>query len=170
MRYQKQEWVDEVLEGDQELYNLALGTAVLTPPVGSVIILATEKTPNDIGYGGMWEQYAKGTTLIGVDSDQVEFDALDKIGGTKTHTLSEKELPVVTVGQNQHSHAFAVRFAAGSDTNAFAFNAIGNSNPTQAAVAGNTAGSTATNKPFGGGRPHNNLPPYTAAYFWKRIA
>lgn len=46
----------------------------------------------------------KGRVPVGLDSGQTEFDALGETGGTKTHTLTESEMPSHTHTQNAHNH------------------------------------------------------------------
>lgn len=82
----------------------------------------------------------RGRVPAGYDSAQVEFNALGKIGGAKTHTLAESEIPA-------HNHWYegvltSVSQAAAGST-----------------IRGNTTGKYTNNT--GGGQPHNNLQPYT---------
>ena len=49
----------------------------------------------------------KGRTIVGRDSSQTEFDTLGETGGTKTHTLTESEMPSHTHTQNSHTHTFS---------------------------------------------------------------
>lgn len=50
----------------------------------------------------------KGRVPVGLDSAQIEFDALGEAGGAKTHTLAATEMPSHTHTQNAHSHTSAV--------------------------------------------------------------
>jgi len=49
-------------------------------------------------FGGTWEIYGEGKTLIGVDKNNTNFDVVNKIGGSKTNTLAITNLP-------NHSHS-----------------------------------------------------------------
>lgn len=46
----------------------------------------------------------KGRVPVGLDSAQVEFDALGEVGGAKTHTLLTAEMPSHTHTQDSHNH------------------------------------------------------------------
>lgn len=47
----------------------------------------------------------KGRVVVGLDSTQVEFDALGEVGGAKTHTLTTAEMPSHNHTQNPHNHS-----------------------------------------------------------------
>lgn len=49
----------------------------------------------------------KGRVPVGYDSAQTEFNALNKPGGAKTHTLAEAEMPIHTHTQNSHTHTYS---------------------------------------------------------------
>ena len=78
-------------------------------PVGSIYITTSSINPESV-FGGKWERYANGRCLIGIDTNQSEFNVLNKVGGVKNisinhnhtifhthstsnHTLTESELP-----------------------------------------------------------------------------
>ena len=65
-------------------------------PVGSIYISTSSTNPSTI-YGGTWERYGQGKTLVGLNESETEFSTINKIGGEKTHTLSVAEIP-------SHSH------------------------------------------------------------------
>lgn len=91
----------------------------------------------------------KGKAPVGLDAAQTEFNALGKLGGAKTHTLSEAELPA-------HTHT-VLGYANVDDKNM-----TGNNGRMQAADTYGQ-GTTAYDKPTlstGGGGAHNNLQPY----------
>ena len=66
-------------------------------PVGSIYISTASTNPSSF-LGGTWEAYGKGQTLVGIDSNQTEFNTVGKTGGSKTVTLKEVNLP-------SHSHS-----------------------------------------------------------------
>lgn len=49
----------------------------------------------------------KGRVAVGLDSSQTEFNVLGEVGGAKTHTLTESEMPTHTHIQNSHNHTFS---------------------------------------------------------------
>ena len=52
-------------------------------PVGSLYFSTNSTSPATI-YGGTWERYGKGRTLVSVDESDTDFTA-GKTGGSKTH-------------------------------------------------------------------------------------
>lgn len=82
-------------------------------PVGSIYISVNSTNPGTF-FGGTWIAFATGRTIVGIDAGQTEFDTVEEIGGSKTHTLSDAEIPshnhsVTDPGhnhtQNAHNHA-----------------------------------------------------------------
>jgi len=89
----------------------------------------------------------KGRIPIGVDSSQTEFDELGETGGTKTHTLTEGEIP-------GHAHGFSDLRGSGTGAQSTGYSGIG---------TGTDNSSTPTavqTDSVGGGQAHQNLQPY----------
>lgn len=119
-------------------------------PIGSIYISVNSNNPS-IYFGGEWESFGKGRTIVGIDIDQDEFNTVEKIGGEKTHTLDVEEMP-----RHRHNgNGGPIMVAGGSGRNQ-----IGN---------GTNASYTYTDYQ-GNNQPHNNLQPYITCYMWKRIA
>ena len=135
-------------------------------PVGSIYISTSSANPSTI-YGGTWERYGQGKTLVGLNESETEFSTINKIGGEKTHTLTVNEMP-------SHNHDFrystdnAVTFynaGVGKDGTYTGDNYLGFSNSVSlfasyVVVLSNT----------GSSQPHNNLQPYITVYMWKRVS
>ena len=135
-------------------------------PVGSIYISTSSTNPSTI-YGGTWERYGQGKTLVGLNESETEFSTVNKIGGEKTHTLTVNEMP-------SHNHDFrystdnAVTFynaGVGKDGTYTGDNYLGFSNSVSlfasyVVVLSNT----------GSSQPHNNLQPYITVYMWKRVS
>ena len=135
-------------------------------PVGSIYISTSSTNPSTI-YGGTWERYGQGKTLVGLNESETEFSTVNKIGGEKTHTLTVNEMP-------SHNHDFrystdnAVTFynaGVGKDGTYTGDNFLGFSNSVSlfasyVVVLSNT----------GSSQPHNNLQPYITVYMWKRVS
>lgn len=122
-------------------------------PVGSVC-QSTEPTNPATFMGGVWERFGNGRVLVGVDETDADFNAANKIGGEKAHTLTIDEMP-------SHSHRQFVSANNGSDSIRRDWSSDGAG---RAYDQGMETGRT------GGNRPHNNLQPYITIYRWRRTA
>lgn len=117
-------------------------------PVGEVLITHRNGSPATWLGVGTWERYGKGKMLAFYNDAEAEFNALDKEGGEKTHTLTLPEIPAHTHDYNRAPNRVGT----------------GGANPIWA------NDETAQTGSAGGGQPHNNLPPYTTLFAWKRTA
>lgn len=102
--------------------------------------------------------------MVGVDPNDSDFNAVEKTGGEKTHTLVKEELP-------QHEHYFGTTQTTGNPQVKLP----------QWAMLVSYQGQIPTEQTrFGIGcklqlndkmdSPHNNLQPYITTYIWKRTA
>ena len=124
-----------------------------TYPVGSIYISTSSANPSAI-YGGTWERYGQGKTLVGLNESEPEFSTVNKIGGEKTHTLTISEMP-------RHTHSLYMN--SGTDDLSRGFWLV------QDAVPVSTSRANITEYE-GWSQPHNNLQPYITVYMWKRIS
>ena len=124
-----------------------------TYPVGSIYITTSSTNPSVI-YGGTWERYGQGKTLVGLNESESEFSTVNKIGGEKTHTLTISEMP-------RHTHSLYMN--SGTDDLSRGFWLV------QDAVPVSTSRANITEYE-GWSQPHNNLQPYITVYMWKRIS
>lgn len=121
-------------------------------PVGTIYTSVSNANPG-LTMGGTWTLFGAGKTLVGVDTTDTDFNASEKTGGEKTHTLTIDEMP-------SHNHnKLKLRWGTASGANAvYGSNGTGN-------------GSDRDSESYeGGGLPHNNMPPYITVYFWKRVS
>lgn len=138
-------------------------------PVGSIYISTSSENPGNI-YGGTWEEYGKGRTLVGVDETNKNFSTVEKTGGEETHTLTIDEMP-------SHNHEGLI-YVAGLTTRTDYV-------PTMKIYfedgkyymwSGNNTIQYGGQAPIGksektgGSQAHNNLQPYITTYMWKRTA
>ena len=116
-------------------------------PVGAIYLSVTEVDPSSL-FGGKWERIG-GRFLLGADSTY----AAGSTGGEAAHTLTADEMP-------RHNHEV--------DN----FNASGNATPFMTVQAQDKKGFGGNVQTMyaGGGKAHNNLPPYLAVYMWKRVS
>ena len=122
-------------------------------PVGS-IYQSTAPTNPATFMGGAWERFGNGRVLVGVDETDADFNAANKTGGEKSHTLTIDEMP-------SHRHRQFVSANNGNDAARRDWSSDGNS---RAYDQGMNTGAV------GGDRPHNNLQPYITIYRWRRTA
>lgn len=125
------------------------GSAAVDPlslmPVGYVYISTSSTSPQTL-FGGTWERI-QGRFLLAADSTYTA----GSTGGEATHTLSVDEIP-------SHRHSVTARAANGSA-----------SVQIESYATGDSARTAYTNY-TGGGKAHNNMPPYYAVYMWRRTA
>ena len=115
-------------------------------PVGS-IYLSVNSTDPSLLFGGTWEAFATGRTLVGIDTAQTEFNSIEKTGGSKF--------------LQSHSHD-AINYATGYyDGSQTAYYTI---------LGGSQSGSVRTAVRSAGTGNSGNLQPYVVVYMWKRIA
>ena len=118
-------------------------------PVGSIYISVNSTSPATL-FGGTWVAFGSGRTLVGINTNDDDFNIVEKTGGEKSHILTIDEMP-------SHSHNFSLKYwgaAAGNDGHFLDING----NKTQ----------TYTTEQVGNDNGHNNLQPYITVYMWKR--
>lgn len=116
-------------------------------PVGAIYLSVTDANPASL-FGGTWERIG-GRFLLGADSTY----AAGSTGGEAAHTLTVDEMP-------RHNHEI--------DN----LNASGNATPYMTVQAQDKKGYGGNVQTMyaGGGKAHNNMPPYLAVYMWKRVS
>lgn len=120
-------------------------------PVGSVYISISSNFNPNTSFGGTWERFGQGRTLIGEgtgnDGDTSMSFTANSTGGEYKHKLTLKELPssVWNSASGQQTGGLKQAFNIGSQSG---------------------ANTRATNFD----QPHNNIQPYITVYFWKRTA
>lgn len=116
-------------------------------PVGAIYLSVTDVNPAAL-FGGTWERIG-GRFLLGADSTY----AAGSTGGEAAHSLTIDEMP-------KHNHEIDNLNASGSTTPFMTVQA-----QDKKGFGGNVQTMYA-----GGGKVHNNMPPYLAVYIWKRTA
>lgn len=134
-------------DGVFQLGENAFLTAQGAYPVGAIYLSVNDTDPATL-FGGTWERIC-GKFLLGADDTY----AAGSTGGEAEHTLTIDEMP-------SHNH--------GIDN----YNTAGNTTPflTVQAQGKIGFGSNIQTMYAGGGKPHNNLPPYLSVYMWKRVS
>lgn len=145
--------IDSVYEGGTNLDAETLNYAFqLMHPVGSIYMTTVETNPADVFGFGTWELWGAGKVPVGVDTEQDEFNEVEKTGGEKTHTLTIDEMP-------SHSHNAYL-----SGGNIPSRSGVLKYETNNAQLFGSSIASR------GGDQPHNNLQPYITCYMFKRTA
>lgn len=143
-----------------------MSTTVTCPfPVGMWIFYDGDNDPSTIWPGTTWQKM-EGRFLFGSEGSSSVGDT----GGEATHTLTEDELPVI-------DGEFATAVIAGHATYGVSGHAYGadlsNVTPENLMLSWENQSSAAQygyGYKFGGGQPHNNMPPYYVTNMWKRTA
>ena len=122
-------------------------------PVGSLYFSISSINPTNY-FGGTWELYCPGRTIVGVDEDDTNFSTANNSNtiGEKEVTLTIKEIP-------PHTHKWRYSSRAGSGSNYDRMRPY----TTTTAKGYNTSYA-------GSSQPHNNLQPYITCYIWLRTA
>ena len=126
-------------------------------PVGSIYMNCSNATnPGTLLGFGTWSAFGEGRVLIGIDSSDTDFDTAEETGGSKTHTLTEAQLPSHrhTIGSNDSTAGFG--------------GAAGNQEFVQ--DAGSGIGTPCNTSFTGSGQAHTIVQPYIVVYMWKRTA
>ena len=144
---------------------LSAGSGLVTMsdiyPVGSIYINAAVATnPATLLGFGTWVAFGAGRVMVGIDASQTEFDTLGEESGSKTHQLTEAELP-----SHQHDQGYGPdqtpRHGITTGLSSVRIDNDGNAfNSTTAARTSSVGSDTA----------HNNLQPYIVVYMWRRTA
>lgn len=124
-------------------------------PIGSIYISVNNVNPSSV-FGGSWESFGAGRTLVGVDSSNVNFNFVEKQGGEENHLLNINEIP-------SHSH----NFQGGSALFTRSDGGVKGLGAGPYWVEG--VGTLSETGYVGGSQSHNNLQPYITVYMWKRV-
>ena len=73
-------------------------------PVGSIYLSVNNVNPSSY-FGGTWVAWGSGRVPVGVNTGDGDFNAAEKTGGAKTHTLTVAQMPSHTHTQNSHNHS-----------------------------------------------------------------
>ena len=125
-------------------------------PIGAIYLSINNTNPSTY-FGGTWELISQGRTLVGVDENDTDFNASQKTGGEKEHTLTIDEMP-------EHNHGERGYYSTNTGVTTGNHGHVRSRNP----ISSDPLDSSMEN--VGGGQPHNNMPPYFTCYIWCRTA
>ena len=117
--------------------------------VGDLFLTTRNENPS-VRFGGTWELFGKGKTLVCVDENDDDFKNVKQTGGEKTHKLTVEEMP----SHNHTEKYVGVGWKQDGASGTYCVSSV--LEPYR--VTGDA----------GGGQPHNNLQPYITCYIWIR--
>lgn len=134
-------------------------------PIGSIYMNVNSTNPGTL-FGGTWEQI-QGKFLLGMSSSY----PAGSQGGEASHTLTTEEMP--SHGHNPANQSGYFGFITNSKK-AFEVGDMGVQSGSgryypYSTVAFDISRNSLTDT-TGGGKSHNNMPPYLSIYIWKRTA
>lgn len=141
-------------------------------PIGSIYTTVENINPSDY-FGGIWERFANGRCLVGVNEDDRLFQDPLQTGGDVSHRHNFKIglgwYYGAAIGERpEDSNAGAYKYSTGTydpwtvedyDTTARRNNGVDKGNSTISATVSSAVGDTTTS---------NNYQPYITVYFWRR--
>lgn len=147
-------------------------------PVGSLYFSTNSTSPATI-YGGTWERYGKGRTLVSVDESDTDF-AAGATGGSKIHSHTYGivvgdyyGMPVMRHdGNNPHTGVIDYEITSGNKVRTHGTAPVSKVNETFSTTVSGTWGSremTVWNNE-GNTTKESSLEPYVAVYVWRRTA
>lgn len=140
--------------------------------VGSVFIAVVATNPATLLGYGTWAAFGTGRVLVGIDAADPDFDVVEEVGGAKTVTLTEAQIPAHTHAPTDPGHIHTTqRYPTATGANSgftidtsMSGTLADNTLPVKSATTGITIATT------GGGGSHSNVQPYIVVYMWKRTA
>ena len=149
----------------EALENQGTGNILEAYPVGSIYLSTNETSPADL-FGGTWEAYGQGRTLVGVGTgedtrgEQLEF-LINQTGGEYKHALSVEEMP---------SHNHTLTAVTGTSSQQGVRSVSTGLGATYTNFLTSASSSSKTTSSSGSSSAHNIMQPYIACYMWKRIS
>ena len=161
-----------------------------TYPIGSIYISYSNTNPANL-FGGTWESFGTGRTLIGIDPADSNFNTIGKIGGAisqsitlttsnlPNHTHSIPALSGTTVSAGAHIHKILYRKVLGGSGEMTTIGLLENNSGTlnsSIQSAGEHTHSLTTKASTTGASGNgstfnvNILQPYITVYMWRRVS
>lgn len=130
-------------------------------PVGSIYMSTVGTDPATLFGFGTWELWGKGKVPVGIDTEDTDFNTVEKTGGEKTHTHSlENGYAKVDISENNRPYWKEKSVTSYSvDKEGTDGNINKNNSSTLVNKAVELGGNTDS---------ESNLQPYITCYMWKR--
>lgn len=136
----------------EQLQDIIHETLLRAHPIGSIYQSEDSTDPSTL-FGGTWERI-EGKFIIGASDTY----PVGSTGGEETHTLTLAEMP-------NHTHYLRVGNKSGTNKTRY----IPYDDASNVSYWVEKVKATETDS-AGGGKPHNNIPPYYSTYIWRRVA
>ena len=136
-------------------------------PVGAIYISINAVNPAEL-FGGTWERFARGQTLVGYTSSDTDFNAAGKTGGSKTVVLTDSNLPNQTGNITWHNNDVGTNVAAADGIFEELYARGKYQTPTTLGTAKSIGGVRYNNG--GSSAPIDVMPPYITVYMWQRTS
>lgn len=132
-------------------------------PVGSIYMSVNNVNPSTL-FGGTWVAWGSGRVPVGVNTNDSNFNTVEKTGGSSSVKLTANQIP-------SHTHD---QYSINTDDNPKGGTAMYSFTSEAGTVVGFKNTKTQKNNiktgSTGGGASHTNLQPYITCYMWKRTA
>lgn len=138
----------------------------LVYPVGAIYMSASPTDPATL-FGGVWVPWGSGRVPVGIDTEQEEFNLVEKTGGSVTHSHTNPSTGSTVLTEAQipsHSHAVGGRVGVRDYGGESAITTVGSLR------TGTTGGGQGHDHTMGNTGTESSLQPYITCYMWKRQA
>ena len=142
-------------------------------PVGHIYTTVASGNPNTLlaGMSGTtWVSFGSGQTLVGLNSGDADFNAIEETGGTKTNTTSTGNHTLTTAQIPSHTHSMGTTTTFNVSIDDRQVTVL---NPFWGGF-GSNGNRNVANTGSGAAHSHTNsidvVQPYIVVYFWKRTA
>lgn len=160
LKQKNDEHEEKITNHEEKITNLETKMSGLLDffyPVGTIYETENLSFDPNKKWGGSWKRI-KGRVLVGVDEEDTDFSMSGKTGGSKTHTLTTKEIP-------KHTHSYSDSYTTNGSGNTWLADGVLRGD--NKIYRNNMTYYTGENS--SGGGAHNNLQPYITCYMWERI-
>lgn len=141
-------------------------------PIGSIYISVNVTNPGVI-FGGEWELFSPGRTIVCVDTSQTEFNTVGKTGGSKELQSHTHSFSATTESAGAHTHNLNRIGAMTNDNDTHnRYFMTGSTSTGKIPTSSNGAHTHKVSGTSGSSGSGNakNLQPYITCYIWKRTA
>lgn len=142
-------------------------------PVGSVFLSVVSTNPATLLGYGTWSAFAPGRMLVGINTNDTDFDTVKETGGAKTSNAVVNHTHTIDITDPGHTHLTQRYPTATGGSSGFTIDTSMSGTPADNTLAtkSNTTGITASsNNPAGGVASFSLMNPYITVYMWERTA